>query len=204
MTRCFFTPPSMRNHRSQFSVISMGFPPDSRRLSVHFYRFSVVFNQFQSVLINFNKFESILISFNQFDSVKNTEFIDDRKVGETTRNHEYCTGSQPRQLTPPVSSLATPPPSSSKQSGTQRKCVILKESDLFQFLDGGQRAESTQKYSPDIKSIHKIPKHLCLILLLFLCCCCCCCCCCCWWCCCCCCCCCCNRQIVGRPRKTES
>ena len=33
-----------------------GFPPDSRRLSTHFDRFSVIFNQFQSVSISFSQF----------------------------------------------------------------------------------------------------------------------------------------------------
>ena len=46
----------MRNGRSQFSAISMGFPPDSRRLStisIAFLSFSISFGQLQSVLINF-------------------------------------------------------------------------------------------------------------------------------------------------------
>ena len=59
---CFFTPPSMRNRRSQFSAISMALPPDSLPLSIHFDRFSVIFNQF-------NQFQSVLIKFNQFQSV---------------------------------------------------------------------------------------------------------------------------------------
>ena len=41
-----------------------GFAPDSRRLSIHFDRFSVVFHHFQSVSIS-------LSQFNQLDSVKN-------------------------------------------------------------------------------------------------------------------------------------
>ena len=70
----FFAPPSMRNRRSQFSAISHGFPPDSRRLSSVSIGFGVIFNQLQS----------ILMSFYQFDSAKNTEFIDNRKLGKTT------------------------------------------------------------------------------------------------------------------------
>ena len=31
-----------------------GFPPDSGRISIHFDRFSVIFNQFQPVSISFN------------------------------------------------------------------------------------------------------------------------------------------------------
>ena len=33
-----------------------GFPPDFRRLSIHFDRFSIVFNQFQSGSVNSNQF----------------------------------------------------------------------------------------------------------------------------------------------------
>ena len=36
--------------------VSVGFPPDSLWLSIAFDRFSVIFNQFQSVLISFNQF----------------------------------------------------------------------------------------------------------------------------------------------------
>ena len=85
----FFTLPSMRNHRNQFSAISMGFPPDSRRLSIHFGRFSVIFNQFQSISVSFSQFQSVSVNSNQFyqfDSVKTQEFIDNWKVGETTPN----------------------------------------------------------------------------------------------------------------------
>ena len=53
----FFAPPSMRNRQSEFSAISHGFPPDSRRLSIHFDRFSVIFNQFPSASVNFNQFD---------------------------------------------------------------------------------------------------------------------------------------------------
>ena len=63
--RCFFAPPSMRNRRSQFQAISMGFPPDFRRLSIHFDRFwsfSTSFSQFQSILINFTQFQSVWLS----------------------------------------------------------------------------------------------------------------------------------------------
>ena len=66
-----FAPPSMRNRRSQFFGDVNGFPPDSCRLSIHFDRFSVVFNLPQSVSISFNQFQSIIISFNQFDSFEN-------------------------------------------------------------------------------------------------------------------------------------
>ena len=36
-----------------------GFPPDSRRLSIHLDRFSVIFSQFQSASVNFNQFQSV-------------------------------------------------------------------------------------------------------------------------------------------------
>ena len=49
---------------------SMGFPPDSRRRSIRFDRFSDIFNHFQSRLNRLQVF-SLLICFNQFDSVKN-------------------------------------------------------------------------------------------------------------------------------------
>ena len=77
----------MRNRRSQFSAISMGFPPDSRRLSIHVDRFAVIFNQFQSVSVNFSQFESVLISLIRS---KTLELIDNWKVGKTTRNY-MCT-----------------------------------------------------------------------------------------------------------------
>ena len=57
--RCFFAPPSMRNGRSQFSVISNGFPPDSCRISIDFLSFSISFSQLQSILISSNQFQSV-------------------------------------------------------------------------------------------------------------------------------------------------
>ena len=65
--RCFFASPSMRNHRNQFSVISMVFP----QILDDFPSISIEFLSFQSVSLNFSQFQSILISSNQFDSVKN-------------------------------------------------------------------------------------------------------------------------------------
>ena len=38
------------------------FPPDSRRLSIHFDRFSIILSQFQSISISFSQLQSILIS----------------------------------------------------------------------------------------------------------------------------------------------
>ena len=57
----------MRNHRNQFSAISMVFP----QILDDFPSISIEFLSFQSVSLNFSQFQSILISFNQFDSVKN-------------------------------------------------------------------------------------------------------------------------------------
>ena len=60
--RCFFAPPSMRNHRNQFSAISMGFPQildDFPSISIDFLSFSISFTQFQSVSVNSNQFESV-------------------------------------------------------------------------------------------------------------------------------------------------
>ena len=59
---CFFNPPSMRNRRSQFSAISMGFPQilnDFQSTSIKFLSFSISFGQLQSVLITYNQFESV-------------------------------------------------------------------------------------------------------------------------------------------------
>ena len=70
----------MQNRRSQFLTISMGFPQDSRRLSIHFDRFSVIFNDLQSVLINFQQFH-----FNQFDPVENAGIYWQLQGRETTR-----------------------------------------------------------------------------------------------------------------------
>ena len=45
----------LRNLRS-VTFSSALFPPDSRRLSIHFDRLSVLFNQFQSASVSFNQF----------------------------------------------------------------------------------------------------------------------------------------------------
>ena len=61
----FFTPPSTRNRRSQYSAISMGFPQmfvDFQSISFDFLSFSISFSQLQSVLINFNQFQSVWLS----------------------------------------------------------------------------------------------------------------------------------------------
>ena len=63
-----------------------GFSPDSRRLSIHFVRFSVIFNQFRSASISFNQLSSGSISLTRS---KTHEFIDNRKVGKTTL-HSLC------------------------------------------------------------------------------------------------------------------
>ena len=63
----FFTPPSMRNSRSQFSVISMSFLQilvDFQSISIDFLSFSISFNQIQSVLMNFNQFQSVWLGQN--------------------------------------------------------------------------------------------------------------------------------------------
>ena len=59
--RCFSTPPSMRNRRSQFCDDFNGFPIlfDFQSISIDFLSFSISFSQFQSVLINVNQFQSV-------------------------------------------------------------------------------------------------------------------------------------------------
>ena len=79
--RRFFAPPSMRNGRSQFLAISMGFCP--RFLSI-FNRFWSMFCRFQSVSVSFSQFWSVLISFNQFDSDRNAGIYWQPEGGENT------------------------------------------------------------------------------------------------------------------------
>ena len=60
--RCFSTPPSMRNRRSQLSANSMVFLQilvNFQSISIDFLSFSISFSQLQSVLINFNQFQSV-------------------------------------------------------------------------------------------------------------------------------------------------
>ena len=57
-SRCFFASPSTWIAEPNFGDFN-GFPPDSRRLSSDFDRFSVIFNQIQSVSIDFNQFQSV-------------------------------------------------------------------------------------------------------------------------------------------------
>ena len=56
--RCFFASPSTWIAEPNFGDFN-GFPPDSRRLSSDFDRFSVIFTQFQSASIDFNQFQSV-------------------------------------------------------------------------------------------------------------------------------------------------
>ena len=76
----------MRNRRTQFLAISMVFPQnlvDFQSNSIDFLSFSISFRQFQSVSISFNQFQSVSISLTRSET---QEFIDNRKVGKTTRN----------------------------------------------------------------------------------------------------------------------
>ena len=69
------------------------FPSNCRRRSIHF---DSILCHFQSVSVSLNQFQTILISFTQFDSVKTQQFIDNRKVGKTTRNETVSRVVSPR------------------------------------------------------------------------------------------------------------
>ena len=79
MLRSFFAPPFMRNRRSQLSAISHGFPPESCRLSIHFGRFAVIFNHFQSVSISFSQF---VCHFHSLTRSETQAFIDTGRWGK--------------------------------------------------------------------------------------------------------------------------
>ena len=59
--RCFFHPTFHAKSPKPIFGDFNGFPPDSGRRSIHSDRFSVFFNQFQSVSISFNQFQSVSI-----------------------------------------------------------------------------------------------------------------------------------------------
>ena len=75
----FFGPTFHAKSRKPIFGDFKGFSPDSRRLSIRFNRFSVIFKQFQSASINFNQFLSVSISLTRS---KKQEFINNRKVGK--------------------------------------------------------------------------------------------------------------------------
>ena len=79
--RRFFAPPSMRNRWSQFSAFFNGLPST---FSATFNPFRSIACYFQSVSVSFDHFESVSLSLTQS---KTQEFIDNQKVGKTTRNH---------------------------------------------------------------------------------------------------------------------
>ena len=77
--------PTLHAKSQKLSFGNLFGAPDSHGLSICFDRFSVSISQFQSVSINFS----------QFDSSKTQEFVDNRKVGETTRNHSLTRRKSP-------------------------------------------------------------------------------------------------------------
>ena len=89
----FFAPPFMRNPWSQFfGQFQPGFSP---RFSLTFNPFRSIFCHFQSLSINFCRLQPDSFNSNLFRSVwlgqKMQEFIDNWKVGETTRKLSVLT-----------------------------------------------------------------------------------------------------------------
>ena len=85
--RCFFRTTFHAKSPKPIFGDFLGLPPDSRRLSIHFDRFSAIFTQFQSI---FNQFQLIFIRFSQFDSVKNAGIYSQLEGGE---NNTQQTGT---------------------------------------------------------------------------------------------------------------